>query len=196
NYPSALSNISVINGISDHQALTFSVESLKLMEPKIKRNVFLYSKADVKGIEHFFQSNFSSFTEFSNCNSVNDTWKLFVSIANRAASMFIPQKAVTVNSDVPYVDNELKKLKQKCRILHSKRNRSRKDLDKYLEQNRRYKNLLKFKKANYLKSTLDEYSRGDTKKFYNFLKSQKSSSSKIPNLLDEHGAVINLDKEK
>ena len=116
--PANISNVRVVPGISDHEAISFSFDLNPLMYKKAERKVYLYNQGDFDAIKQSlqcFQTSFLSSDPFT--NTVQDNWSMFKSELLSVIDRYIPQVSRTTTHHLPWLNKHIRsKMKQRKRL--------------------------------------------------------------------------------
>ena len=144
-----ISNVKIISGISDHDAIVFKIfcnsQKLNLND----RMIYLYSRAN---FESYRNDLLQSQMYDESCNDIEANWKIWKRSIFDAVEKNIPKRNVTVGSHVPWIDKEVKKMFKKRKKLYdiAKITNVEHDRVKFLQIRRETKKLLKLKYKQYL----------------------------------------------
>ena len=115
------SNLEVIQGISDHNAICMEIFWDRKHTPNIPNRDFrLYKKADVGAFQNFLRENYGEWA--SKGATVEEVWNGFKSILNYAVDRYVPSKHTKENGDPEYYNKTIRKLKIRARKLHKYKN--------------------------------------------------------------------------
>lgn len=187
NFDSDNMRVTIEDGISDHFSVVIEYLGSVSPSPTIERRHWLYRLGDRVGFGNFLESKF---LEWSAIRDIDQQWNKFRSLLEEGKFKFVPSKLVKVGRDPVYYDRTIKKLKRKCRVAYSNRNRSPRDKEKFRKLNRLLIEKKKLARVNYLNNYIDRNS-SDRNWFnvYSFLKGLNVSAS-IPALLAEGGDLV------
>lgn len=180
-----------MDGISDHRGTVLIVSYNKAKpKPAPSRKIWFYRKANVEGFRNHLHTKFSEWAASS--GSVDDRWSSFKDILFEARSTFVPGKTIKENTDPPFYNATIRRLKKKCRRAypHRKRNGNFRNLTKQLND-AKYEAYTKF-----IMNICDGRVNEGWKKFYSHLKRLKASSSEVPNLINANGIAMSSAKDK
>jgi len=100
----------VIPGISDHEAIVFSVTCNVPTHNKPTHKVYLFHKGNLSAIREDilkFQESFNLSDPYS--KSVNDNWINFKTALLQSIQKHIPQKTCKSQKDLPWLNHDIKK---------------------------------------------------------------------------------------
>ena len=104
--PDMISDIDVVPGISDHEAIYFDINlQSSLPSDKIPHFVYLYHRRDLNSVKqdmNAFQCTFVS--NHPECNTVDANWNSFKEALANSASYHIPRKKITARKDLLAMD--------------------------------------------------------------------------------------------
>lgn len=197
NNPSIVNRVSIIPGISDHDAVLIDTSTSARTKPQKPRKIHLFGRADWNGLKAHIQKLHETFT-LSNkyvSDSVEELWNSFLSSLEEGVNNFIPSKWSSTKNKLPWVDFALKRLYRKrdkayrkykkhntlnlreqyLNIKHLCRKETKRAYQKYLE------GILNIDNSD---STPHDNTqiRPNTKKLYSLLKHSRQDSTGIDSL--------------
>ena len=100
--PEMLKDVSIVPGMSDHEAITFSLSHSSSQVSKPAHKVYLFHKGNIEAIKEEITSFQESFINSDPYNkSVEENWLLFKSFILQAIHSHIPQKSVKQRKNLP-----------------------------------------------------------------------------------------------
>jgi hypothetical protein len=115
---SLVENVRVIPGFSDHCIPYVDMLPSVRINPKEKRKIYLFNKANWPEIKKGLQC-FSLNTNLKKM-TVNEIWETFRSTLDTLVNKFIPAKTVSGRHHIPWINSSIKKLMKKRDRLYSK----------------------------------------------------------------------------
>ena len=107
--PSLITNVTIVPGISDHDAVTFQLNAAVKRLTKVKRKVFLFHKANFEEIKTKLQKLAKDFIESNPLErTVEENWNLFKHYVFTVIDEFVPTKHIGGNKDLPWIYKTLK----------------------------------------------------------------------------------------
>ena len=108
-YPTVISNINLVSGMSDHLAVLFNINIKATKSPKPPHKVYIYKRANFDGLngsmlhssEEFFASNRENY-------SIEENWSLFKCTLAKAINEYIPQRSSCSKYKLPWVNPRIK----------------------------------------------------------------------------------------
>ena len=95
---SSVTSSGIVQGVSDHHAVTLEVElEDTCTKPQVERVVPAYNKTDVSGLQTFLHDKFVVWA--SNGSSMKEIWNNLKNIVYESIERFIPHKILRKNSD-------------------------------------------------------------------------------------------------
>jgi len=88
-------------------------------EPQVEREVPVYNKTDILGLQIFLRDKFTVWASNSSC--LEEIWNNFKNIVYECIERFVPHKILRKNSDPEYYNTEIKRLKSKVRKAYDRR---------------------------------------------------------------------------
>jgi Reverse transcriptase (RNA-dependent DNA polymerase)/Endonuclease-reverse transcriptase len=193
-------NVMVTDGISDHKTVIVDLKfaSRTADKPKIRKTVYLYSRADIDHIKEQLQQNLPQFKDDATNLTSNELWKKFTDLCNALQEQHIPQKVFIVNGkDPPWYNNYLRKLAKKCQRAHKKRNIKNTNAERYRALRRELKWNLFQAESRFLTS-LSTADVPSSKRLWSFIKYKHShlSLSGVSSITNDDGEMISDSKQK
>lgn len=188
----------IVEGISDHQVPILDIELMHDTDRETTndKKIWLYRKGDEKGFKQFLKQQFDTWC--STEENVEQRWRTLKDILNAGREMFVPTKEIRRNTDPPYYNKSVRRLKRKARAVHRKKSTvdevawraKRKAVREELTEAK------KVAKNRYMEGLFDEQdTRGSWSKLYSHIRSLKGSNRSIPVLRKGNREAEN-DKEK
>jgi len=121
--PHIISDISIIPGMSDHEAIASKLTIGKKRSISAKRKIYLYHKANLDEIKarlHSFHSSFVSSNPYD--RSVEENWILFKQCILNTIDELIPAKCVKNHQNLPWINKDIRhKIKKRKKLYdHAK----------------------------------------------------------------------------
>ena len=193
--PSIVSNVNIIPGISDHEAIVFIINCTLKGKGCKPRMTYSYSKADFNKFRNDLEN--APLTESLVKEDLESSWQSWKNIILNVVDKNVPHRKVTRKYHVPWIDKDVKRLFRKRRKFFEKAKKSnlQSDWNKFRKIRRDTKRLVKLKYKDYLQNNLCEDIKSNPKRFWNFVKSKKKVQNPIP-CLKVNGITFTDDKEK
>lgn len=190
------SKTTVVDGISDHRVPIVSLILESGNEVKLDKTVWYYKKAVAGNIRKAFEETFEPWNNFVRKDNIDEIWISFRKLCDDIRQEYVPSKVVTENSDPPFYDKNVKRLKRKCRKLHNNRKNGCDVED--LKLIRKELNKAKSKaKERFMEKMFDESDmQGSWNRMYRYIGGQKGHGRNIPTLLDDEGNEWDNDVDK
>ena len=193
-----ISNLDVIPGISDHQAVSFGIETQARRQKKPERHVYQYRKANTEGL----LSDMAAFQEtFLNSDPLNNTveenWNTFKSTLTETMNRHIPQKKITSRWNLAWITPGIRRMiRQKKRAWKSgKHNKESKGWKRFLVLEKEVKEAIQKAHRSYIDNILDGAVKDNPKKFYSYIKQKRSGVSSIPVLKTNNSTISESDQK-
>ena len=123
-------NCDVIDGLSDHLMVSFTVNFKPRMSKKQPRKIYLYSKGDMTSLRSDiadFQASF--FNSNPDQQSVQDNWDAFKFELNHLVDKHILSKMSRANQSKPWITGEVRRLSKKKQRLYNRAKSTQKASD-------------------------------------------------------------------
>ena len=107
-HPAFISHVSIIPGISDHDAVLFNFSLREISYLSSNYNVYLYHKGDYDSIKRYmntFSESFLSSDPYN--NSVKQNWLLFKVAIQEAIDKHIPQRRNKSSRHIPWINHSI-----------------------------------------------------------------------------------------
>ena len=195
-YPDYVGKISIIPGMSDHQAVVAEFTLGLKYNKKKPRRVFLFKKGNIQAIKDKLKELITSL-DF-NTRTVNENWEFLRDSIMEAIKTHIPSKKVQDGKHVPWLNVKIKRSIKKRKRLYNKAKKSGKDTD--WSAFRKFRNTVRRNldtaQDDYIKGILNaENLRTAPKKFWSFIAHKRKDQSGIPPLQTD-GKTISNNREK
>ena len=189
NVPQIVNNVTTCSGISDHLAVTFQTQDVS-RQPKVKRKIKQYSRANFDDINQCLYQYFIQFRENASSRTVDENWIKFKEAISNVERL-IPTRTFTVNGDPPWYSLRLKRLEDKQRRFHrkAKLDKSAASLQRYREMRAVVKQAYKDAESNY-KSKLGSLLKEDSRHFWKYVKAKRSKTSGISSIVSASGDIV------
>eukprot|EP00057_Strongylocentrotus_purpuratus_P009574 XP_011664048.1 PREDICTED: uncharacterized protein LOC105438213 [Strongylocentrotus purpuratus] len=121
-HPNFIRNCKVTAGLSDHEAVTFEINSKPRLAKKATRKIYIFSKANVADLLHVcdirtFQVDFLSSNPSS--RSVQENWDYFRSKIILLMDTHIPSKMSKPNRSSRWITNKIQRMIRKKQRLYN-----------------------------------------------------------------------------
>ncbi|XP_019615685.1 PREDICTED: uncharacterized protein LOC109463354, partial [Branchiostoma belcheri] len=200
NNPQLIPRVEVLPGLSDHDAVFCEVIVHPQKRKQNPRLLPLYKKADWDSIRKSMADLTDRMELMKDTATTEELWSTFKDSLQTAVQEFIPHKLVRMKENKPWITPALHRLiKRRDRIYKKMRKRGTQDLkNQYKKLRREVQRQLRRAYWSYLDSIFveDESGQGDkNKKFWTYIKHQKSSNVGIAALRDG-GRLVSDPKEQ
>ena len=184
-----LHKLSVIPGMSDHEAILFSINSGGIYyNTKVEHKVFLYHKGNIDGIKDdltTFQSVCMSCDPHS--RTVENNWNHFKSSLQATIIKHIPQKVIKSKHDLPWLNhiNIIKSKMHHRKHLYDVAKQSGKPEDwaAYRAMRNQVNNEIECAHNTYCSKLFDDSFSGNCRQFWKYIRTRRKDSSGISTLL-------------
>ena len=192
NNPTRVNRTEILPGISDHEIVLCELDISPTMNKQVKRSIPLYRKADWELLSDHIKNIEIKILNSPN-SSVEYIWNIFKNELENGVNKCIPHKTASTKAKLPWITPEIK---------HLMRRRDRVYKSKLKTGSEHYNNIFKTLKAeiqrklrrsywDYIQEliTPDAEGTGDrpslSKRFYSYLKNNKTDKNGIASLRDE-----------
>jgi len=195
NNPSVVHNIQTLPslGSSDHDIVQHELNILRGRPHQVKRKIRSYNKADWASFKQDLEKFWVKFVKFNHTDP-NISWISFRDELNRLTNKHIPSRLSKSRQDLPWVTHEIVKLIRKRDKLYKKIKRSTFHNPMHTKKFKMLKSVIQSKIRSaywsYLDSVIfsDNSNNGNKKKFYSFVKHNKTENSGVAPL-SNNGSV-------
>lgn len=167
-HPDLVQSLSVLPGLSDHEAIVFNLPCASPRKQKSKKRFRDYSRADYGTINTELEHFTSVFLEDFNQRSVNDNWMLFKNKVAELVNKYIPLREIACNSQSPWFTPTLKRLSNKKKRVYrqAKRSNLSERWEVYKKVADEYGRALSAAKESFLQQTLPLILQNNPHKFW------------------------------
>ena len=172
--PQLVSNVSVIPGMSDHEAVTFQLNlSMSKLHSDHYRKVYQYHKANQLSIKEEmerYKEIFLSSDPYK--QTVEENWSNFKQIVFKMMDKHIPCKVLKPHKDIPWLNHSIKsKMRERKRLYDlAKTSRNPHDWFMYRKARNNVNSVLKSAYHNYCSHLFDDSYSNNRKSFFHLLK--------------------------
>ena len=197
--PNRYSDVEIVPGISDHDAVCVTYLERVNRNRKKPRHIYIYSKADMQSlkndIKHYAENEFKE-----HCESLdmNETWEQFKETLQTMMNKYIPQRMMRQNCKLPWINTKIRRLirRRKRARAKAKKTKVKANWDRYITLDKQLKTELREAQTQYL----TEMFSGDTnrlnKKTWSYIKSRRRDNVGIPPLRNVNGRLCEEAHEK
>ena len=172
--PARVTSVSVIPGISDHEAVFICFDTKPLWYQNSSHSVYLYHRGDFDRIRErisIFQQNFLSSEPYA--KSVETNWTEFKNTIKQLMDEFIPQKQVQSSNHIPWLNHQIKhKIKERKRLYNiARRSQTPSAWASYRKIKNEITKGIRTAHSNYQCQLFENDSNNTFKKFWKYIKS-------------------------
>jgi len=192
-HPESVSNIEVIPGISDHEAVYCELNLDNRPESDdIGHPIFLYDRgnmAQLKADMSEFQNTFLSSDPYS--NSIQENWDNFKQAINNAITSNIPQTMSRPSKELPWINHSIKKqMKQRKKLYNkAKRLQTEEAWLNYRTTKNNVTNLIREAHKKYQNKMFSDNGGINYKKFWRYVKTIRKDTHGVAPLKKETSLV-------
>jgi len=193
NIPSKVLRLSVIPGISDHEAVFMELDTRPVSHKQQPRLIPLYKNARWDSMREDIKDLYTRISSMVDSGSDIDTiWSTFSSNLKSSIRSHIPHKAAKAKDSSPWISKEIKKLLKKRDRLHKKMKKSNDPT--HVKQFKKIKQMAQKKLRqsywSYIEDMVtpqptDTTDRSCSKRFWTYIKHKKKDNSTISGLRDK-----------
>ncbi|MES9994057.1 MAG: reverse transcriptase family protein, partial [Candidatus Thiodiazotropha sp.] len=188
--------IEIAPGIADHDVMVADINLKPNVERQNPRSVPLYRKTDWQGFRKYISVFASDFMLNYRNKNVEDLWNSFKTAISRGILKFVPIKRFGAKKSLPWITQEIRRLRRKRDKLFKKQRSSRREKD--IQHFKQVKHLIQTKIRlaydKYLQDLLgltaensDKSPSGFTpKKLFSLIKNARQDSQGISTLFDKN----------
>ncbi|KAI8495879.1 hypothetical protein Bbelb_262950 [Branchiostoma belcheri] len=189
NNPQLIPRVEVLPGLSDHDAVFCEVIVHPQKRKQAPRLLPLYKKADWDGIRNSMADLAERMQLLKDTATTEELWSTFKDTVQAAVKEFIPHKQARTKENKPWITPVLHRLiKRRDRVFKKMRKQGTQDLKvQYKKLRREVQRQLRRAYWSYLDSVFEESNLEQldrNKKFWTYIKHQKSSNVGIAALKD------------
>ena len=173
-------------GGSDHSIVRILTNVIPVRKKQPKREIFLYSKADMSSLRKDLTSFGESFVDKINSHSVQQNWTTIKDTISDLMTKYIPKKNATTRHNLPWFDTKLRRMNRKLQRLYNRQRKTKSpdDEKKFKDYRANYKKALRRAQMSYIHDTMGENLHSNTKAFWKIVKSKREDKTGIPPLKD------------
>ncbi|KAL8618799.1 hypothetical protein ACOMHN_000227 [Nucella lapillus] len=187
NTPQLISRVEPLPRISDHEVVYAELNIETQRKKQVERNIRLYNKADWEKLQKSASETAKELDNMKDTASTEELWKHFKTKLNNAVEAYIPQKQSRPNTRQPWITPELRHLTNKRDRAYKKWRKSGSETHRAEARTCRREAQRHTRRAfwDYISSTLSdgevptEHIRPKYKRFWAYIKNQKSSNSGV-----------------
>ena len=184
--PDLISEVETIPGISDHEAIIFTIRNIVHIQKKQPHKVYLYHKCNLDAIKVGilkFQQSFVQSDPYA--RTVDNNWTLFKSFILDLLHKHVPQKTCKSHKDLPWINTSIKREIRHRKHLYNRAKQSNLSTDwgAYRESRNKVTSMLDQAHSMYQSCLFDESFSGNRKQFWKYVRSLRKESFGIPTLL-------------
>ena len=133
--PDFYSNINIVPGISDHDAITVTVNQNARVNRKPPRKVYQFKKADMNQVRDKCKQFCEYYTSQVQSHSASENWNTFKNGLNQVIEENIPTKMIKEKHNLPWITQSIKRIvrRRKRARCKARRTRSIPDWERYKE---------------------------------------------------------------
>ncbi|XP_019628840.1 PREDICTED: uncharacterized protein LOC109473420 [Branchiostoma belcheri] len=201
NRPAQINRTQVIPGISDHLAVYTELEVKPLRRRQIPRKVPIYAKANWEGFREFANNLADKVRAAEPSSNINHLWNILKNGLLEGIKTYIPHRTTKRKDSHPWLNPNLRrKIKHRDKAYKASEKTGRPSLEaKFLRLKREVQRELRKAYWEYVEEIItpesDENSDTCRKKFWKFIKHQRTDHSGIAPLKDK-GRLITDSQQK
>lgn len=191
-FPS-ITSVSVVPGISDHEAVVATMKCLNV--PRYRnppKKAYMFNRGDYDSLGFDLMDFLSDFEVYSVSNDVNTLWNIFKNKIQELVDIYVPTKMVSAKrkQDKPWMNSEIRRSINKNKRIFARYKKSNDSLISAQLKNLQKDLKVKIKKAEseYFLS-LDSKLKDCPKEFWKYVKSQRKDVTGVPSLLVDDNLV-------
>ena len=197
-----IDEVSVIPGLSDHEAVIVHGNITPVINTQKKRAIPLYKKAEWNKFEEHVSKCWEDLGETKANMNVNTLWINFKRIIETGVSKFIPHKNAKKKDSLPWLTKQIKRLMKKRDKLYSRFKQTKLEKDRKAFRRLKHEAQKQQRQAYwaYVQDLISPEQNNDedrgNKKFWTYIKHCKQDSSGVAPLLDKDGKLVDDAKGK
>ena len=179
NKPSLIKDITVIPGISDHDAVVVDTVFTIKLNRKLPRHIRQWSKTDWDKVREEVTQYRDSYFHKASSQPVEDNYKSFQDFIKELIDTYVPSKMSSVHRNVPWCTPAIKRMCQKKQRLYNKYRKSHlpRDWEAFKAHQRATVAALRKARWEYIGGMLnDGLESGNHKPFWRYVKSQRQDN--------------------
>ncbi len=196
NKPSLVKSMHTLPGISDHNIILADCELKPVINKKPPRKIQSWSKANWSKIREECSKFANDFKESYLSRSPDENYKEFTSFIDKVIDKYVPSRMTSTRTDLPWLDQLIKRMCRKKARLFKKHKRTKKpsDKQKFLDYEKVTKKAIRQAHWQYINNILQEsLDKNDTKPFWRYIKARRQDSFGVAPL--KHNGTIHSDSQ-
>ena len=188
-----VSETSVVPGMSDHEAVLFSVNSAGYLSQNVTdHSVFLYHKGNFDAIRKDMIDLYNNQLSINPCSkTVEENWQLFKTALLESISKYVPQKVIRNQKKLPWINCDIKRCMKQRKRLYNRAKKTNRDEDwaAYRLARNEVNSKLESAHSSYCRRMFDDSFANNRRQFWKYIKAKRRDSSGISPLLVD-GSII------
>lgn len=169
NNPDIFSEITHLDGLSDHDVLTGSVRIFPNKRKTTNKQIRCYNRGDYDSINNEFLSFSNKFLEGYLSRSVEDNWLMFRNVLTNLINRFIPLITIKTVNTAPWYNQQLRRLNNRKKRLYRHANKTDPlsvSWLRYKTCDKEYQSLLTTTRRHFFKHDLSSMLLNNPRKFW------------------------------
>ena len=194
--PDNVQYVSVVPGMSDHEAVITGIARKPFRLKNAKRTVYIYKRANTYAIREDISKLCETLNDYSPADA-QTLWAEFKKTIITSTQRNVPTKRLSTRWNLRWVTPRIRRLCQRKKRAwkQSKRSGKLQDWERYQELKRAVRKELTREETNFTNSLLNENELTNTKKFFALINNKRTQVSRIPVLVVENATITDA-KEK
>ena len=194
--PNLVSRIEVVPGMSDHLAVLTTLDVRpKQHSNKLSHTVYKYKSANFEGLRADMAAYAAMFLmENPTSRTTEENWKSFKSALHQAIIKHVPTTKSKTKRHLPWITRNIKcEIRKKDRQYRkARKSKKHEDWSAYRIKRQQLQKLLRSAHDDYIRNVIAAslLDRGNQKKFWSFVKLNRTENVGIPILSDTNGLHI------
>ena len=184
-------------GNSDHDIVLLDTSLISRPPKPVKRKIYLWKQADVQGIQDDLAMFGSTFCEDSQA-SVEDMWSSFKGRIHTIIDERVPSKMTQARQTHPWMNRSIRRTIRRKQRAHkrSRRTGTKKDKDRYKKLQAEVQFEVRSAHKQYMQDVVSDSYKGNSKKFWSYIKSTGQESAGVSPLKNEDGFLKSDNQSK
>lgn len=189
NHPDLCSNITILDGLSDHAIITGSINRPFISRKTTSKKIRCYARADFDAMNTQLSRFSDQFLNTYHSRSTEENWLIFKNTFINAIESCIPVLTIKNSCAVPWFTRALRRLNNKKKRLYRQADKNRASVSwlRYKECDKQYQSLLKSTRRNFYTHDLTSMISNNPRKFWRVINPKSYPDISI---LDHNGQTV------
>ena len=197
--PDLYHDTNIIPGISDHEAVTFTINQQARVNYKPPRKIYQFRKADMSKLIERCDDFCQEYTRLSHLSCAAGNWLMLKEGLNTVIDECIPTKLIKEKHNLPWMTQDIKRIirRRKRARCKTRRTNSDSDWERYRNLTKLMKQKLKIAHTDHVTNIFEsDNPRQINKRAYGYIRSLRNDRVGIPSLTTADGRRAETAEDK